>query len=887
MMSPEEFEQWAVQLNLTEEAKKEIQLIRNSPPSRRVGGGKYNVAGKYSSRKMGLTIQFESHKVELPAVYMMEFNDDVLEYYDQPPSLKLIYFQSKNGKDRKAAYLYTPDYFVIEKKRAYWVEWKTEEKLIKLSQERPDRYFREDGHWMFAPGISYAKQLNLEFLVRSSADINWNLQRNLTFLEDYIVKEYALASQEISRIKDVISATPGLTLMELIQYAEGQYSTDDIYALIAKNFIYIDLYNSVITQPESVKVFLNKEQSKGFTIVAQSKKQDRKINKIELESGKRILWGESPWTILNYDQRNKEIFLYSDDNRNQITLPIHIFEGYISDGYIKGIFVESETNSSIYKIISQATESDLSTANARYEPVVKYLNGEKIEFDNVTDRTVRNWVKKYRDAELLHGNGYLGLLPYTKKRGNRKARIKSETLELMVEMIDGSYATNKLKTAKAVYRELVVKCEEKNIDPPSYPTFCKAIKNRSIYELTFNREGSRAAYKHEEFYWELELTTPRHGERIFETAHIDHTVVDIKLVAHNNEIIKPWCTLMVDAYSRRILAFYLTFEPPSYRSCMMVLRECVKKYNRLPNYIVVDGGKEFRSIYFESLLASYGVHKKERPAAKARFGNVVERLFGVANKLFFHNLKGNTQIMKNVRQVTKTVNPKNHAVWTMESLYERLEGWINEVYDNLENESLNQTPKEAFRESLELTGNRPNTYIPYDETFILMTLPSVSGKTRKVHPGKGIKLTYSYYWSAKFRDPKVENSEVEVRYDPFNIGVAYALINNIWEKCLSEEYSLFNGKTEKQLKIIAEELRQKKKLRSTNGIITAKMIAGFILESENMEEMLALEKYKPIETKPNLTIVDHEATKNVTNIILEESEDDNDDDEIEIYGELI
>ncbi|MEK4669000.1 TnsA endonuclease N-terminal domain-containing protein [Niallia sp. FSL R7-0271] len=885
MMNLEEFDQWAKRLDFNEEDIKEIQRIRNSPPSRRVGGGKNNVSGKFSSRKMGVTIQFESQKVELPAIYMMEFDDNVLEYYDQPPSLKVIYFQSKNGKERKMAYLYTPDFFVIEKSRAYWVEWKTEEQLIKLSQERPDRYFKEDGQWMFAPGIYYAKELNLEFLVSSSADINWKLQRNLTFLEDYIVNEYASENQTISRIKEIILSSPGLTLLELIQYADDQYSLDDIYALIAKKIIYIDLYDSVITEPESVKVFLNKEQSKVFSIVAKSKNQDRKTNQIELKSGNRILWGEKTWSILNYDYGNKEIFLYSNDDQNPVTLPIHIFEGYITDGYIKGIDVESEIDSSIYKIISQATESDLSIANERYDVVVKYLNGEKIEIENVTDRTIRNWVKKYRDAEVLHGNGYIGLLPSIKKRGNRKTRIQPETLDLMIEMIEGSYETIKLKTARAVYGEFVVKCEERDLDPVSYATFCEAIKKRSVYETKLNREGSRAAYKHEEFYWELELTTPRHGERVFETAHIDHTELDIELVINKNETIRPWCTFMVDAFSRRILAFYLTFEPPSYRSCKMVLRECVKKYNRLPNYIVVDGGKEFRSIYFESLLALYGVHKKERPAAKARFGNVVERLFGMANKLFIHNLIGNTQIMKNVRQVTKSVNPKNHAVWTMESLYERLEVWINEVYDNLENPSLNQTAKEAFKESLEMSGNRPNTYIPYDETFILMTLPSVSGKTRKVHPGKGIKLTYSYYWCAKFRDPKVENSQVEVRYAPFNIGVAYALINNTWEQCLSEEYSIFNGKTEKQLKVIAEEFRQKKKLRSTNGVITAKMIGKFILDSENIEEGLASEKYKPIETKPALKVVDNNATKNVVNINLEESEED--EDELEIYGELI
>lgn len=888
-MNQQEFEEWSKRLNLTSDAINEIQRIRNSPPSRRVGSGGYNVSGRFSSRKMGVTIQFESHKVELPAIYLMEFDENVLEYYDQPPSLKVVYYQSKNGKDRKAAYLYTADFFVIEKDRAYWVEWKPEEQLIKMSQDKPDRYFKENGEWKFSLGINYAKEFNLEFLVRSSEEINWKLQRNLTFLEDYIVREYVVESQKISCIKEVILASPGLTLLELIHRAEGQYSSDDIYALIAENIIYIDLYNSVITEPQNVKAFLNKEQSKGFSIAMQSNKRNKTTNKIELKSGSKVLWGEKTWTILNYDHGKKEIFLYANDEQNDVTLPIHIFEGYIAEGYIRGIDSVSDTDNSIKKFICKATESDLRIANQRFEVVLKYLKGEKIELDNVTDRTIRNWAKKYRDAEELYGNGYIGLLPSIGGRGNWKPKLPAETHNLMKEMIKESYKTSKLKTAKEVYGELLNKCAESNIVVPSYQTFCEAIKNNNnIYDLTAEREGKKAAYKHEEFYFELDPTTPKHGERIFEIAHIDHTELDIELVINENESKRPWCTLMVDAFSRRILAFHLSFEPPSYRSCMMVLRECVRKHNRLPSFVVVDGGKEFRSIYFESLLALYGVHKKDRPAAKARFGNVVERLFGIANKLLIHNLKGNTQIMKNVRQVTQSVNPKNHAIWTIDTLYERLDLWITEIYDNIENPSLNKTPKNAFEESIIMSGDRLNTYIPYDETFILMTLPSVSGKTRKVHPGRGIKLTYGYYWCPKFRDPKVESSEVEVRYDPFNIGIAYALIKDKWEKCLSEQFSFFNGKTEKQLKVITEELKQKRKNKSKSSAITAKMIAKFILESEEIENQLIMDKYKPVETKPDLTVIDSNKIQNQNNEEFPVNSDEVfDEEELEIFGELM
>src|SRR5690606_1173040 len=158
------------------------------------------------------------------------------------------------------------------------------------------------------------------------------------------------------------------------------------------------------------------------------------------------------------------------------------------------------------------------------------------------------------------------------------------------------------------------------------------------------------------------MTTPRHGDRPFEICHIDHTVLDIELICSETgeNLGKPCITIMIDAFSRRILAFYLTFDPPSYRSNMMVMRECVKRYSRLPDTIIVDGGTDFQSVYFDTLIARYGKGKKVRPGAKPRFGNVCERHFGVTNEVFIHNLLGNTKVMKNFRQVTKEVNPKIH-----------------------------------------------------------------------------------------------------------------------------------------------------------------------------------------------------------------------------------
>src|SRR2546426_8008443 len=121
MLSNEEFLLGWGRLSLSREAQAAIAKIRSTGPARRVGGGRQNVSGRYPSRKMGVTIQFESHRVELAGIYEMEHDGNVLEYYDQPPSICLRYLSAKG---RQLVVMHTPDYFVIRQDEAGWEEWK-------------------------------------------------------------------------------------------------------------------------------------------------------------------------------------------------------------------------------------------------------------------------------------------------------------------------------------------------------------------------------------------------------------------------------------------------------------------------------------------------------------------------------------------------------------------------------------------------------------------------------------------------------------------------------------------------------------------------------------------------------------------------------------------
>ena len=173
---------------------------------------------------------------------------------------------------------------------------------------------------------------------------------------------------------------------------------------------------------------------------------------------------------------------------------------------------------------------------------------------------------------------------------------------------------------QASWAALTLACENQGILAPSYKTFLSiAVRKRPRFQQTLEREGQRAAYQQDCFYWELDQRTPRHGDRPFEIVHIDHTELDVQSVCSRTgqNLGRPWLTLLTDAFSRRILALHLTYDPPSYRSCMMVLRECVRRHARLPQIVVVDNGGEFKSTYFETLLAQSQILEEDPTSGDA------------------------------------------------------------------------------------------------------------------------------------------------------------------------------------------------------------------------------------------------------------------------------
>src|SRR6266705_402974 len=204
----------------------------------------------------------------------------------------------------------------------------------------------------------------------------------------------------------------------------------------------------------------------------------------------------------------------------------------------------------VHRLLIEAGDEALEVANQRYRFVEAYRNKQQEVYAGTPSRTIRDWLAHFRDAEAAYGDVYIGLLPKTAARGNRNPKADEASRRLLDEAVTQFYARPKQQKKRDVFLLYQRTCLEQNIQPVSERSFYRHLKKISGPALTEKRKGARAAYQESTWYWELERTTPRHGDRTWEIAHIDHTQLDIELLSSLGKPLgRPWATFLVDAYS--------------------------------------------------------------------------------------------------------------------------------------------------------------------------------------------------------------------------------------------------------------------------------------------------------------------------------------------------
>lgn len=755
------------------------------------GGG--NVITPYQSLKMQRTIETESRHLEFPAAVGHEHDPKVLEYFPQPGRLK---FEFVDEHGELHAIEHTPDFLVITEREVWLEEWKPWSKLERLAQRYPWRYQHgPEGRlqstaieqWLATRGIGYR--------ILSDRDIPQRRIENTLFLEDYLDPSAPACPLDIElQVEAALVEDATLYLAELLERIACQ--PDDLFKLIADGRLVADIDHVPLNEATRCRVFRD-TAVRDFEHARQKPAPFSPAGTVDISVGARLTYDNQPYTVAMVG--GSKVVLESDD-RKSVEVSLETLEALARKQDVQ-MTADGQVSDAPIRV-SDFTAEELNIALERRSAL------EDISQPN---RTQRRHLKALAIAKLTGTDELVALVPSLRTRGNRTPRLSAEQEGAMDEVIRSEYETNRAPNLKHCHKVLANLCLERGIRTPSYPTFIARAKARPQHQQDRARHGKRVAYQNAEFVSVLYADTPVNGSRAFQYVHMDHTELDIELVSQRTgkPLGRPWLSLAIDAYTRRIVGIYLSFDAPSYRSNMMLLRDIVRRYARLPQFIVVDNGKDFQSENFTHFAQLMRIHVRYRPAGQPRHGSVMERIFGRLHTEYVHNLAGNTKALKDVRRTTGKFLPSRLAEWTLEYLYYGIDYWAFTYYDCLEHSSLGVSPREAFNRSLASSGLRAHRIVTLTEELLILSCPTAGRLgVRKVDRQRGIKVHHNYfYWCPELRDPKLHGRRVPVRYDPWDCSTVYVQIDKRWMPARCKSLAVLGQLTEKEREVFSSEMR--------------------------------------------------------------------------------
>jgi len=403
----------------------------------------------------------------------------------------------------------------------------------------------------------------------------------------------------------------------------------------------------------------------------------------------------------------------------------------------------------------------------------------------LSERTLR----RYR-ANLRKSNGDIRALKDRPRPGNCKPRITTAHESFLQECISTYHAKASSAYSSHLKYENAFNDKKHSGGFPesefavSLNTYLKRVKGRNQEYMAFVRGGKRAANAAAEPTDRRYVSAPI--SRPFESAQADHYLGDryLAMCTSDNKryVSKPWISILRDIYSTEVLALTIGFRSPSRKVLAELLRDCARRHNRLPETIASDGGSDFQSKFYESTLALYGVHKKDRPSGAPRFGGELERLFGTMKSSILWQSAGSTHNDARGRAVSPSHRGYRLAEQDLIDFYHELESAIfDQLNIQLRGERLN-SPDVVMGSGLE---TYPMSGIPVElnQEFMIATSVDAPTKHYTVDRSRGIEVLGRWYWAPGFG--KTTQKRVEVRMDPWDDQLVYAWTDGAWVSCRS------------------------------------------------------------------------------------------------------
>ena len=803
-----DFVRYLDEIDLPDAGRALVLEAFSTEPVRLTTSRKKNVAGALPSDKMGCAIQWEARSTERYFVYRCEYSGDVYLYICQPIVLELKY---RDAKGRLCTRRYTPDYLVLRADHAAFVECKTEKELERDQKSDCPKFVREeDGTWRYPAAEKALEGTGIRFEVFSSQDASPQWLRNVKWFRDFVGATRPDASL-LDPVLDAVREAGSIRLRDLV--ASPGATKEAIWWGIANRDIWGDWRYSLLFEPHFTWLHATQaELIKHQYICSVEPSEPDPAVVISFEPGEIVLWNESAWEVLHRD--HDTVQLQARDGSHRI-VPLRILdaENFIRDGLLSAgpsdVPAVRRAQEAQRKVLA-SSDKDIELADKRMEAIAHFKRTGRPPL-GVGRSSVDRYMHWAREGEEKYGNPFFGLIRRRGRHPKDDDEPLSEVEKLMREHVDRYCDDENAGTQEVAHGLFLADCKTLGIRfPLSRETFRREIKKRPLEQTRKARTGDGSGYSVERPVPGYAITTPPHGDRVFEVGGLDHWIVPIPLVCSVTGAVLGTALLtpLIDAYSTMPLGFYLGFDPPSRARLHAAVSDCVWRWNRVPDSDVFDQANEGHSLDYRKLCLRLGIERIERPGSDPRFGTRIERPFDSLKTRVIGELPGNsTSTEKLGRSLSPSHHPSNRAQLTLFELHEIVERALFEIYPDLVPQGLGCAPRAFFERSLKHSGDRPVRYIPYDNVFRRLVALTPKHPTPTIDPGHGIKVQYVMYNHEAFDDCDPTRRKVPVKVDPYDASYVWAQFEGEWLQCpIAEGREYLVGRTPQEIKILCREL---------------------------------------------------------------------------------
>ena len=389
----------------------------------------------------------------------------------------------------------------------------------------------------------------------------------------------------------------------------------------------------------------------------------------------------------------------------------------------------------------------------------------------ITRRTLYRWLARYRDVAATSS-----LVPLTPgvPRGARRLDVIREAL--VNKIIEQEYLSRSRPSVEEIVRKVERRCVELKYKSVSRNAIRLRIQQLDPRTRTRTRYGAKVAHsKH--------ASTPGSFlvEHILQSVQIDHALADVIVVDERDRIAigRPWITLAIDVFSRGVLGFYVSLDPPSVTSIGMCLTQgCLPKEPwllarglshlqwplcGLMDVLRADNGRDFRSEPLRRGCLEHNIDLDYRPVATPHFGGHIERLIGTMMGRI-HLLPGTT--FANPRE-RKGYPSEQKAAMTLSEFEHWLSVEMSERYHRDTHRGLGATPLGTWEHDM---SRGISLEIPADpKRFRISFLPM----EKRILQRNGLQLFNLRYWSDALPSLVRQDAPLLIRYDPRDLSKLY------------------------------------------------------------------------------------------------------------------